>query len=79
MRTTLDIDDAVLAAAQRWAHERRIPLRAEVSELTRRGLATPEVESRSGFPIFPPPSPPTVTDEIVAQYRDDVPAALIET
>ena len=72
MRTTLDIDDALLAVARTRARERGTSLGTAVSELIRRGLATPAAESCSGFPIFPaPPGAPVVTNEVVNRHRDD--------
>jgi len=50
MRTTLDIDDAVLAAARALSQSTGTSLGAAVSELARRGLEPRIVES--GFPTF---------------------------
>ena len=44
MRTTLDLDDTVLAAARSLARSRRISLGDAVSELARRGLLAPVAE-----------------------------------
>jgi hypothetical protein len=75
MRTTLDIDENLLAIARVRAKERGISLGAAVSEMMRQGLRIPIQTSRSGFPVFePPPDAPVVTDELVARYRDDDPA-----
>lgn len=75
MRTTLDIDDNLLAIARVRARERSISLGAAVSEMMRQGLRVPIQPSRSGFPVFePPPGAPVVTDDLVARYRDDEPA-----
>lgn len=40
MRTTLELDDSVVAAARSLARARRISLGAAVSELARRGMST---------------------------------------
>ena len=75
MRTTLDLDDNLLAIAKVRARERGISLGAAVSEMMRKGLEVPTTSSRRGFPVFPPPpGAPVVTDEVVARYRDDDPS-----
>jgi hypothetical protein len=75
MRTTLDIDDTLLAIARVRARERGVSLGTAVSELMRKGLEVPLRRSTSGFPQFePPPGAPIVTDEVVAAYRDDEPS-----
>ena len=59
MRTTLDIDDDVLAAAKELARQEGTTAGSVVSELARRGLSTPGgpkprvVKSRNGVPILP--------------------------
>ena len=74
MRTTLDIDDTVLAAARALARARRISLGAAVSELARKGLA-PEAAipldfSYSPFPVLVGESADIVTDDVIAELRD---------
>lgn len=73
MRTTLDIDDAVLRAARVIADQRGISLGAAVSQLALRGLApTALAVSTSGFPLRAPrDSDHVITDELVAAHRDD--------
>ena len=59
MRTTLNIDDDVLAAAKRLAELRTVSVGRVLSDLARRGLASaPEFDRRSetGFPMFKVPS-----------------------
>ena len=74
MRTTLDIDDNLLAIARIRARERGISIGAAVSEIMRRGLEVPRTRSKRGFPVFQmPPDAPVITEEIVARYRDDDP------
>ncbi|HWH99937.1 MAG TPA: DUF2191 domain-containing protein [Propionibacteriaceae bacterium] len=74
MRTTLDIDDSLLAIARVRAREKGISIGAAVSEIMRRGLEVPRTRSKRGFPVFQlPPDAPIITDEIVARYRDDDP------
>lgn len=72
MRTTLDIDDAVLAAARSLAAREGITLGAAVSELARRGFAADVPPGKPGLLIFPAPaSGHLITDELVAEHRDD--------
>lgn len=73
MRTTLEIDDSVLAAARVLAGQRGISLGAAVSEYARRGLqAATDVTPRSGFPVFGPAADGhQITDELVGEHRDD--------
>lgn len=76
MRTTLDLDDNLLAIARVRAKESGISLGAAVSDMMRQGLRVPKTVSSTGFPMFQPPADaPVVTDEIVARLRDDDPSA----
>ena len=52
MRTTVDIDDAVLASARALASERGISLGAAISELAQRGLAPRNSTGQNGLPMF---------------------------
>jgi hypothetical protein len=52
MRTTLDLDDTVLAAARGLARAEGISLGAAVSRLARRGLRPVESPDAGGFPVF---------------------------
>jgi hypothetical protein len=56
MRTTLTIDDELLAAARSLARDRSESLGEAVCELIRRGLTAPprlrKAGRRSGFPVF---------------------------
>ena len=62
MRTTLTIDDDLLAAARSLAEAKSESLGEAISELARRGLdATPELRNSkdrpaSSFPVFSVPS-----------------------
>lgn len=82
MRTTLDIDDTVLAAARALASSSRTSLGAAVSELARRGLRAsashngPATEPTttvtwSPFPVVATPTGHLVTDELIAALRDE--------
>ncbi len=81
MRTTVDLDDTVLAAARSLARARGITLGAAISELARRGLQTPGCppEAAAGsvidvayspFPVLVGDDDVVVTDELVAEFRD---------
>ncbi|MGB8384465.1 MAG: antitoxin [Dermatophilaceae bacterium] len=75
MRTTLDLDDNLLAIAKVRAREKGISLGAAVSEMMRQGLRVPRATSLSGFPVFDPPADaPMVTDDVVERHRDDDPS-----
>jgi len=53
VRTTLDLDDGVLAASRALARDERISLGAAVSRLAQRGLASlGPIDVSSGFPTF---------------------------
>lgn len=77
MRTTLDIDDEVLAAAKELARRRGTTAGRVVSDLLRRALTTAESgldqvgESRAFYGFRPFPSRGgIVTDDCVEQLRD---------
>lgn len=74
MRTTLEIDDTVLAAARSLARARGISIGAAVSELARRGIgAAPEgvATGYSPFPVLHGEPGHIVTEELVDRFRDD--------
>lgn len=76
MRTTLEIDDTVLAAARSLARSRGISVGAAISELARRGLSAPADADPSGADHAYSPfrvmvgQDVIVTDELVAELRD---------
>lgn len=76
MRTTLAIDDDVLAAARALAEEQHKSMGEVISDLARRSLAppSPPLKFRNGFPLLPvrPGSKP-VTLELVNKLRDELP------
>jgi hypothetical protein len=75
MRTTLQIDDDVFAAAKARAEARRVSVGKALSELARKGAqAEMPVRTVSGLKIFdlPADSPP-VTMELVRRLDTDVP------
>jgi hypothetical protein len=76
MRTTLTIDDDLLAAARSLARAKSVSLGKAISELARQGLnATPRVrrnKRRSGFPVFSvPEGAHLITLEDVRRAEDE--------
>lgn len=70
MRTTLELDDAVLAAAKVLSAELGVSLGAAVSELARRGLSPRIVDN--GFPVFDvAPDTPLMTPDLVREALDE--------
>lgn len=66
MRTTLQIDDDVVAAARELATGERRSLGAVISELARRGLTPARVETVDGLPVIRVPAgTPPITAEMV--------------
>ena len=72
MRTTLDVDDAVLAAAKQLAQEMKTSIGAALSVLARRGLsATESLHRENGLPVFTAAADaPPITLEAVNTHRD---------
>jgi len=84
MRTTLQLDDDVLAAARVLARQRRVSLGAVISELARRALVAPpqgleassgdQPEKRNRLPLLPwMPAGAPVDLVLVNRLRDDTP------
>lgn len=74
MRTTLEIDDTVLAAARSLARARGTSIGAALSDLARRGLgvaAVPAHPDYAPFPVLKGDPDHVVTDDLVARFRDD--------
>ncbi len=72
MRTTLDIDEDVLAAARELAAGERRSLGSIVSELARRGLTPAQVEVDGDLPVIRVPAGlPPITPEMVRRALDD--------
>lgn len=72
MRTTLDLDERVLAAARAMASADGISIGAAVSTLALRGLLPPPMPTDElGLPTVRAGAGHVVTDELVARYRDD--------
>lgn len=76
MRTTLSIDDDVLAAAKGLASLQHKSVGEVISELTRQALLPnmPGGKARNGVPLLPVRAGATaVTQELVNQLRDELP------
>ena len=72
MRTTLDIDDAVLDQARAIAQERGISLGAAVSRLALRGMRPDVRPNSTGLPVFDVSvDAPVLTPEMVRAALDD--------
>ena len=72
VRTTLEIDDDVVAAARELAAEERRSLGSVISELARRGLTPARVEASDGMPVIRvPPGTPPITAEMVRRALDE--------
>lgn len=66
MRTTLEIDDDVVAVARELAGRERRSLGSVISELARRGLEATRVEAERDLPVISVPSgTPPITPELV--------------
>ena len=75
MRTTLTLDDDVLAEAAKRAEMLHISLGKAVSDLARRGLqVAPPVREVNGLVVFDPPKgSPKITARKVKQALSDFP------
>ena len=75
MRTTLAIDDDVLAAAKELAASEKKSVGEVISLLARKALrpAEPDRRTRIGIPLLPVrPDAPRVTSELVGQLREEL-------
>jgi hypothetical protein len=74
MRTTLTLDDDVLALARALATQRGVSIGTIVSDLARRGLAPSRpAATRNGIRLFPVrPDAGPVTPELVKALAEDV-------
>ncbi|WP_039907266.1 hypothetical protein [Candidatus Regiella insecticola] len=74
MRTTLAIDDDILAAAKGLAARQNKSLGAVISSLARQALHVPSHPKRNGIPLLLVRSDGMlVTPELVNQLRDELP------
>jgi hypothetical protein len=76
MRTTLAIDDDVLAAAKEMAATQRKSLGEVISALARKAMhpVPSSRNTRNGVPLLPlQPGVPRVTSELVRQLQEELP------
>ncbi len=72
MRTTLEIDDDLLAAARELAATSRRSLGSVISELARRGLTPARIEIDGDLPVIRVPSgTPAITPQMVRRALDE--------
>ena len=73
MRTTLTLDDDVLASARALAAQRGVPIGTIISDLARRGLAPDQpTATRNGIRLFPlRPAAGPVTPDLVKTLGDE--------
>ena len=72
MRTTLDIDDDIVAAACELATTSRQSLGSVISELARRGLTPARVEVDGELPVIRVSAgTPAITPEMVRRALDE--------
>jgi hypothetical protein len=72
MRTTLDLDDDVLAAARELARARRQSIGAVVSALARAGLAPRSIDIVDGLPVIRATADAQlITSDMVSRALDD--------
>jgi hypothetical protein len=73
MRTTLEIDDSVIAAAKAIARDEGVSLGTAISNLARRGLrAGGTARTSAGFPVFSAAADAApITLDVVNEHRDD--------
>jgi hypothetical protein len=76
LRTTLAIDDDVLAAAKEMAAIERKSVGDVISALARTAMrpASSRLRTRNGVPLLPlRPGAPRVTSELVRQLQEELP------
>jgi hypothetical protein len=72
VRTTLNLDDDVAAAARELAADEHRSLGAVISELARRGLTPARVEVAGGLPVIRVPAgTPPITPEMVRRGLEE--------
>jgi hypothetical protein len=76
MRTTLDIDDDVLAAAKELASGQKTTAGKVIPDLARKALTRPsstKLKFRNGFPVIPKRGGGVVTPELIDRLADEEP------
>lgn len=72
MRTTLNLDEDVVAMARELAASERRPLGAVISELSRRGLTPARVDASGDLPVIRVPAGTApITFEMVRRALDE--------
>jgi len=72
LRTTLELDDDVVAAARELAAEARRSLGSVISELARRGLTPARIEADGDLPVIRVPAgTPPITPQMVRRALDE--------
>lgn len=72
MRTTLDLDDAIVAAARELAAAEQRSLGSMISELARRGLTRAQVDAEGDLPVIRVPAgTPPITPRVVRRALDE--------
>ena len=71
VRTTLDLDDDVLAAARSIAAARKQTMGKVVSDLVRQSLVTKLKRAPGGLPLLPFRPGVIVTNELLDKLRED--------
>ena len=74
MRTTLSLDDDVFQVVRRYAESRSLALGKAVSELVRKGLASPtHTRTVNGIQVFDvPPDSPRITSSRVKELESEL-------
>jgi len=73
MRTTLNLDDDVLAGLKEYADRRSLALGKAASDLVRRGLSVPiPTRMENGFVLFDVPPGPKTTSERVKELESEL-------
>jgi hypothetical protein len=72
MRTTLELDDELVAVAKELAAAEKRSLGSVISELARRGLTPARVEIEGDLPVIHSPAgAPPITPEMVRRGLDE--------
>lgn len=72
MRTTLNLDEDLVAAARELAVAERRSLGSVISELARRGLTPARVEADGAVPVIRVPAgAPAITPQMVRRALDE--------